>query len=182
MPGHGEKLTRLREQALAALLSEPTIEAAAVKAKVSYRTLRRWLTEPGFAATYRQVRRQTVEAALGRLQQVTIFAVATLQKNLTADRPADQIRSALGILEHAVKAVEVADLLALVEDLQRQLDGVKHVRNGQATGPVLAAGAGATDGNGDAAARADPGGPEPDSDAGGQVPRRLADDAPPPLF
>ena len=50
--GHGEKLTRKQEQAVAALLEQPTVLRAATAAGVSERTLRLWLKDPGFKAAY----------------------------------------------------------------------------------------------------------------------------------
>ena len=44
MPGHGDKLSRKQEQAIAALLAEPTIEAAAPKADIGLTTLKNWPT------------------------------------------------------------------------------------------------------------------------------------------
>ena len=40
MSGHGQKYDRKQEQAIAALLSEGTVEQAAAKAGVGYATLR----------------------------------------------------------------------------------------------------------------------------------------------
>ena len=59
------------------------------------------------------------EGAVGRLQEATSEAVNTLKDNLSCGKPAVEVRAALGILEHAVKAVELYDLeerLAALED------------------------------------------------------------------
>ena len=45
--------TRKQEQAIAALLTETTIEAAATVCGVSLRTLKRWLADDGFQREYR---------------------------------------------------------------------------------------------------------------------------------
>ena len=45
MSGHGEKLSRKQDQAVAALLAEPTIAATAVKAEVAGWILRHGLTD-----------------------------------------------------------------------------------------------------------------------------------------
>jgi hypothetical protein len=54
MNGHGSKMGRKADLAIACLLAEPTIEGAATKAGVAEGTLRRWLREPGFRALYRR--------------------------------------------------------------------------------------------------------------------------------
>jgi hypothetical protein len=109
MSGHGEKLSRRREAALAALLSEPTLGQAADKAGVSERTLRAWLKLPDFLAD-RDARRQVVEGAIARLQQATNQAVDTLCDLLGGDTPAPtRARAALGILDQAAKGVALLD-------------------------------------------------------------------------
>jgi hypothetical protein len=106
--GHGEKQSRRTEIAIAALLSEPTIAAAATVAKVDCATLRKWLRNEKFLAKYRQARRQVVEHAVGRLQEITSKAVATLEHALVCGHKPTCVRAALGILEHATKAVELS--------------------------------------------------------------------------
>jgi hypothetical protein len=106
----GDKLSRRQEQAISALLSEPTLAAAAAAAGCAVRTLKGWLVLPAFAAAYAAARRQVLEQAVVRLVGVTGEAVDTLAANLGADRPGDQIRAAVAILEHAHKGVEVLDL------------------------------------------------------------------------
>ena len=49
LKSHGQKLTTKQEALIAALLSEPTHSAAAIKAGVSPATLYRWLQLPDFA-------------------------------------------------------------------------------------------------------------------------------------
>src|SRR5262245_14449558 len=124
MPG-GRKSNRKREEALAALLSTTSIEKAAQKAGLSERTLHNWLTEPEFLAAYRQARRQVVEGAVSRLQKATGAAVRCLKRNLTCGNVGAEIRAALGILDHALKAVEVMDLAQQLAELKRQVEEVR---------------------------------------------------------
>src|SRR5262245_6872418 len=97
--GHGEKLSRAKDQAIVALLTCPTVTQAAARVGVNEKTLRRWMQDAAFAAAWRLARRQTFEAALGRLQRLAGRAVTTLSRNLKAPRPADQLRAAALILE-----------------------------------------------------------------------------------
>jgi hypothetical protein len=120
MPG-GSKLTR-QEQAVAALLTEPTIEAAARKAGVSERTLKEWLTRPDFAAAYGAARREVLAHAVARLQWAADLFVMVLIKNLQADRPADQIKAALGGLDRAIKGGELLDVQEQLADMKRRLE------------------------------------------------------------
>jgi hypothetical protein len=186
MPGHGERPEHTRDLAILALLEQPTQARAAEAAGIGLTTLKAWLAEPEFQAAYRQARRQLVEVALGRLQQAMGEAVEALRRNLTAGKAGDQVRAALGILEHATRAVQTADLLALVEDLKRQVEARQreHGDHGDplAGGPEAASGIGPDGAGPDAAAPAAAGGLEPHPDVLREIPRPLADGPPPPLF
>ena len=71
MVGHGAKFGRKKEDAIAALLSQRSIEDAAKVAKIGSNTLLRWLKEPDFKAAYLQARRAGVHQAVARMQQAT---------------------------------------------------------------------------------------------------------------
>ena len=120
MKGHGEKLERRQEQAIAALLAHPTIPAAATACGVGEATLWRWLQQPDFRAAYREARRQVVEVAIAGLQQATGEAAEALRRNLTCGQPGAEIRAALGILGQAIKGAELLDLAERVAALEEQ--------------------------------------------------------------
>ena len=120
MKGHGEKLSRKEEQAIVALLQQPTLQAAAASVGVSDVTLWRWLQQPDFQARYRAARRQLVEGALANLQQATSEAATTLRRNLTCGVPSVEIRAAVAVLDQAVKAVELLDLEERVQALEQR--------------------------------------------------------------
>jgi hypothetical protein len=116
----GKKLGRKMEATIAALLTEPDHRAAAARAGVSVATLTRWLRgEPEFTAAYRAARRSVVEHAVAQLQALTSEAVARLQVNLTCGIPHAEIRAAVAILGHALRGVEVLDVLARVAELEK---------------------------------------------------------------
>jgi hypothetical protein len=119
--GHGEKRSRKQEAAIAALLSEPTVERAAVKAHVSYRTLKAWLVDPSFLQAYREARRSVVEGAVARLQTTCLSAVVTLWQSLSCETPSVRVQAAKAILDQSFRGLEAFDLLARVETLERQL-------------------------------------------------------------
>jgi hypothetical protein len=119
MPG-GQRLTRTQEKAIAALLAEATIQNAALRAKVSERTLKYWLKQPAFAAEYRLARQRVVEQAIGILQQASIQAVATLVRNLNCGRHAVEVSAANSLLERSTAAIETFDILTRLEALEAQ--------------------------------------------------------------
>ena len=132
MNGHGEKRTRKREQAIAALLTAPSVAEAAGRAGLGEATLRRWLREPGFAAAYRAARRHTLEPVVGRLQQAASAAVETLERNLAAQAESVQVRAAQLVLEQAFKGVELMDLAERVEALEaREAAATVHRKQGK---------------------------------------------------
>jgi hypothetical protein len=114
------KLGRKMEQAVAALLSEPTIEAAALQAGVSCRCLKNWLAEPEFQALYRAARHDFLERTTARLLALCGESLDALAANLKCDKPAAVNGAALGILDRAVKGVETLDLIARIEELERK--------------------------------------------------------------
>ena len=73
------QLTAKQDKAILALLTEPTIAAAAKSIGVNEATLHRWLKLPHFQARYREARRQSVEVALAQLQQGCTVAALTLR-------------------------------------------------------------------------------------------------------
>jgi hypothetical protein len=112
MSGHGEKLSRRQEAAIAALLTETTHAAAAAAAGIGEATLRRWLQLPPFRAAYRRARRQLVEAAVGRIQAATGQAVDTLLAVAKdGKKDGDRVRAAVALLDHAFRGLAEADAL-----------------------------------------------------------------------
>jgi hypothetical protein len=111
--------------ALAALLSEKSIALAAAKAGIGESTLLRWLADPAFKARYRAARRQVVEHAVSGLQQAAAQAVDALTRNLTCGIPPVEVGAAKAMLDQAIKAVELIDLVERVELLE-QAAAVQH--------------------------------------------------------
>ena len=123
MAGHGERMTRAQEQAIAALLTEPTVEAAALKAGIGYRTLKGWLQVPAFKEAYRQARTEVLERVVAQTLAACGEAVGTLRANLGCDTPAARNTAAKTILETATRGVELLDLEARLAALEEQRKG-----------------------------------------------------------
>lgn len=122
--GHGEKLSRKQEQAIAGLLQQPTLSKAAKVAGIGEATLWRWLQQPGFKELYQEARRQTVGHAICQLQQASSEAVSTLRVIMAdVNAPASsRVAAARATLELALRGVELEDLTARVEALEKLLD------------------------------------------------------------
>jgi hypothetical protein len=121
MSGHGTKLGRKLEDAVAAMLTQRNVEEAARSVGVSTATLMRWQKLPEFQAAYREARRAAYGQAIARLQQGTSAAATTLMKTMIdPTTPASvKVRAAEAILNHAIKAIEIEDIEARVSDLER---------------------------------------------------------------
>ncbi len=112
-------LTPKQEKALAALLTNFTIQQAADAAGIGLRTLHTWLAEPVFADAYRTARRDATQHAIAQLQQSSSYAAAALRKLLTSDKPTVQLQAAKTILELSIKTLELEDVLARIERLEQ---------------------------------------------------------------
>jgi DNA-binding MurR/RpiR family transcriptional regulator len=119
------RLTPKQEKAIAALLSEPTMRAAAAACGMSETTLWRMLQDLDFQECYRRARGQSVQNAISRLQKASARAVDVLLQNLEAESPGAQIRAAELILKFALEATELSDLIARVERLESFQNGGK---------------------------------------------------------
>jgi hypothetical protein len=116
MKGHGEKKSRKEEQFIAALLTNPSIEAAAKSVGIGNATAWRWMQDPNFATQYREARREVMRHATARLQEAAREAVECLRDvQRTGESESARVSAARTILEQALKA---ADL----EDVQERLD------------------------------------------------------------
>lgn len=112
-------MTGKHERALAALLAEPTIDQAAKAAGITPRTLYRYLTIPEFAELYKAARRQSVEQALTQVQSSTGKAAETLKRLMTCGKPSIELQAARSVLEFAIRAVELNDVIERLEVLEQ---------------------------------------------------------------
>jgi len=130
MVGHGQKLGRKKEAAIAALLSNRNVDEAARAVGVGPTTLWRWLKLPEFQAEYRKARRDAFGQSVARLQQGTAAAATTLLKTMIdSNTPASvRVRAAEAIFNHSAKAIEIEDIEARVSELERAAEQAKSVR------------------------------------------------------
>lgn len=120
MTGHGEKLTRKQDQAIAALLTCASILDAAQACAVAEVTLYRWLKDPAFQTAYREARRAVVQHAITQVQRATGEAVETLRSVMqdTTTPASAKVSAAKTILEMAMRGVELEDLAARIAALE----------------------------------------------------------------
>ena len=119
--GHGEKLSRKCNAAIAALLTQPTLADAAASVGISETTLWRWMQRDDFRRKLRQAQETVFDGALKKLQSLTTEAVRCLNRNLNCKRPSVQVLAARTILHFSLKSRELFDLETRISELETRL-------------------------------------------------------------
>jgi hypothetical protein len=121
MTGHGCKFPRKKEQAIAALVTHPSIEGAARAVGVSSKTLHRWLRIPEFQDAYRKARKDNFAQLSVQFEQACPLALATLLQLMRDSKaPASKVRAAVTTVKYATKAMAQEDLQARVRRLEQR--------------------------------------------------------------
>ena len=117
------ELEPAQERAIIALLSEPTLRAAASSAGISESTLWRWMRDPDFRVAYRRARQEVLERATARLGTLVEVAVEALGE-IVAERtvsPHVRVSAVSRIIDFALKAAEIEEVQARLEKLEAAL-------------------------------------------------------------
>ncbi|MBA3030869.1 MAG: hypothetical protein FP816_18925 [Desulfobacteraceae bacterium] len=119
-------LSGKKQRAVLALISEPTIQAAAAATGIGETTLYRWLHDKEFQKAFYAARREIIGQSITRLQQASGKAVTTLVEIMSdQDKPAStRVTAAKTVLEMAFKSIELEGLeirLTAIEDRLRQV-------------------------------------------------------------
>lgn len=107
---------------LEALLAGKSQAAAARLAKISRRTVVRWLAAAEFADKLTLARTEAFTEALAALKGGAAPAVQTLLKILKSRRPSERRQAAKEILSFAFKGVELEDLEARLVKLEKYIE------------------------------------------------------------
>ncbi len=119
-PREANGLEPKHEEAIVALLEQPTIKKAAEHCGMAFRTLYRWLDNPTFKEAYRKARRETFKHAISMTQRYAPLAVQTLAKIMTDDKATSASRAAAaeGILKFSRDSINLDDLEGRIEELE----------------------------------------------------------------
>jgi hypothetical protein len=125
-----------KQQAIAALLTQPTVAEAARVTDIRPQTLYRWMKDPEFIAVYRKARRVNYRQAIARLQQTSAAVVTVLLKVMyDPGAPASaRLKAADSVLRHAKAAGEMEEIGARLSDLKRAREASKRERHAQGDG------------------------------------------------
>ena len=118
-------LTAGQERAIIALMAEPSIAKAARTANVGERTLHSWLGDPSFSKAYREARRRAFAQAIALTHKMAAAAVQTLAKVMidTTAPHAAKVSAATSLLRFSRESIELDDLAARLEELERRVGG-----------------------------------------------------------
>jgi hypothetical protein len=120
---------RKRTALINALLVTPSIQKAAESLGLNEKTVRRTLDDPDFQRELRKHCRKLVQGTVARLQQHSAMAGLTLARLLHSESERIKLGAARTILQLAVKGVEVQDLEARIEELERLAQEAQRARS-----------------------------------------------------
>ena len=117
------ELTRRQEAALIALIEGEPLGSVAKKAKISVRSLHRWLHHDDlFIRRYRELRSGIVEQGIARIQSLLDQAVDCLQRNLTSGNRPSEVRTAVSIIRQSLEGVDVLDHDTRIRAIEARFD------------------------------------------------------------
>ena len=116
-------LSTKQENAIVALLNEPSVAKAALACGLNQNTIHRWLDEPVFSRAYRKARREAFAQAISASQRYAPLAVQTLAK-IMADSTLSvsaRVSAATALLKFSRESIELDDLATRVDDLEKSI-------------------------------------------------------------
>lgn len=113
-----------QDRFLKALLETATIEAACKMAGINKTTGYKYLKDATFLAEYRKIRRESMQQVTARLQRTSEEAVSVLHEIMldSDNSPNARVQAAKNTLDIAYKSLELDDVQARIEQLERNLD------------------------------------------------------------
>jgi hypothetical protein len=123
-------LTPAMARAVAAVLTTETHAEAATVANVSERSLRRWLNLPSFRTELARQRTRVLDGAITVLVRGSTRAAEALVEMAVTDTKATptKVAAARAVLDLALRATELGDVIARIETLEAEAAGRRVVR------------------------------------------------------
>jgi phage terminase small subunit len=118
-----DELSRKQGTFIAALLTLPTIEAAALAAGVSGKTAHLWLKQENVQRAYRQARREAFSLAIDKLMSIVDESIETLRyiMNNAESSEMARVRSAQILLEKAIDAHKTEEIEVRIKELENTI-------------------------------------------------------------
>ena len=120
-----EQLTPKQHQAVSALLSCKTVDAAAVAVGVHIRTLFRWLAEPAFRAALSAAEGDMLDVATRRLLQLQESAIEAFESALSDSEAGHgvKLKAAQSVLDYLLKLRELRNIEHRLSALEQAIQG-----------------------------------------------------------
>ena len=127
MAENGRKLSTKQKRAIAALLSQKSVRAAALSAAVGERTLYRWLSDAEFRAALAAAEGDAIDQATRRLIAMTGKAADELQAILTDldSTPSVRLRAIELIFANALRLRELRNVEERLAALEKAVNNDK---------------------------------------------------------
>ena len=112
-----------RDRLIAALLTAPSITAAAKQAGVGLRSATRWLAEPNFQSRYQAARAGILQPTVNILLSASLEAAGLLLRIVRGEQPpsAGLIAAARSVLEFGLKGRELENLEGDIKMLRAEV-------------------------------------------------------------
>jgi hypothetical protein len=124
-----EKLSAKQEAALMALLSSPSVAAAARKCGLNERTIRRYLHDPTFLSAYNRARGALLSETVLGIQATALAGVGAINESLEDEDAATRLRAARYAVEFMLRGIEnerkwteLQEVLPRLDALERELE------------------------------------------------------------
>jgi hypothetical protein len=117
-----DRKKRLREQAITALITQPSVAAASQQCGMSERTLARWGKDESFAAEMKAKRDELLQSAIDRLKSSALEGgnvLIAIASNVASSESA-RVAAAKALIDYALRVAAIEDLAARIEDLERK--------------------------------------------------------------
>ena len=121
--GHGERLSRKQEDAIAALLTEPTVGGAARVVGVHPTTLRTWLKVPEFLAAFTEAKNAILLRTVAKLQVAAGKAVDAIVRRLDSTNDDTALQAAKLLLEKNVQTTAQLDISERLKAIEGKIHG-----------------------------------------------------------
>jgi hypothetical protein len=120
--GDISSLSANQQKALAALLTNTTIEAAADQCGLAARTIRSYLADENFSRVYREQRVLILQSVVAGLESLATQALETFKDAMTEDEDLNlRLRAAARVVDMIFRGVELERRIRAEEELEQRI-------------------------------------------------------------
>lgn len=115
--------TSTKDRAVTALITQPSIKAAAAYTGVTEKTMHKWLNDPEFSRRVQQAQLEVMQGVTKSIVNSGTQAIATLVEIMNdADNPAGaRVTAARTVLDNTLKIFELQTIERRIEAIEKEL-------------------------------------------------------------